>query len=248
MIPLAITELSTDSWISSLMEPEMRGVGLQAGWVLVYTSAIVFIIRIFAGSIIHRLKPLPVLAIASAIAALGLFLLSTSGGLVLLAAATLYGVGKSFFWGTSLGVASEQFPKGGAVTINALAGAGMLAAGIVGSVMLGAAQDRATATAIVDRDARDGTHIAETFLTPPKVSIFGEYRALDTAKVEAAGPVERQFFTDIRNSSKKAALKDVAKLPLAMVVAYLSLIAFFRGRGGYRPVILPHLPAGSVNP
>ena len=103
MIPLAITELSTDSWISSLMEPEMRGFGLQPGWVLVYTSAIVFVIRIFAGSIIHWLKPLPVLALASALAAAGLFMLSGAGGLALLAAATLYGVGKSFFWGTSLG-------------------------------------------------------------------------------------------------------------------------------------------------
>ena len=143
MIPLAVTELSTDSWITELMEPEMTAIGLQAGWVLVYTSAIMFVVRMNAGPLLHRAKPLGVLAGASALAAIGLFWLSGATGLALLAAATLYGVGKSFFWGTSLAVVSEQFPRGGAVTLNVMAGAGMLAAGIVGTVMLGAMQDRA---------------------------------------------------------------------------------------------------------
>ena len=234
MIPLATTELSTDSWISSLMEPEMHNLGLQAGWVLVYTSAIMFVIRIFAGSLIHWLKPLPVLAAASALAAAGLYLLSGAAGLSVLAAATLYGVGKSFFWGTSLGLCSEQFPKGGAVAINIMAGAGMLAAGIIGSVMLGAAQDRATAVALADLDARNQTHLADTYLTENKVSIFGSYRALDAAKVDAADPADRTLVATVKAASKKEALKDVAKLPLLMVAAYLCLIAYFRMRGGYR--------------
>ncbi len=238
MIPLATTELSTDSWISSLMEPEMRRVGLQAGWVLVYTSAIVFVIRIFAGSLIHWLKPLPVLAAASALAFAGLYALSGATGIWLLAAATLYGAGKSFFWGTSLGVCSEQFPKGGAVTINVMAGVGMLAAGIIGSVLLGAAQDRAVADALADRDARQGSHLAETYLSGTKLSIFGPYRSLDAAKITAATPVDRALLTEIQGDAKKIALRDVAKLPLGMLGAYLVLIAVFRIRGGYRPVVL----------
>ena len=76
MIPLATTELSTDSWISSLMQPEMAAIGLQAGWVLVYTAAIVFVIRLFAGSVVKLLNPLGTMAMASAAAAAGLFLLS----------------------------------------------------------------------------------------------------------------------------------------------------------------------------
>src|SRR5690606_20782125 len=52
MIPLATTELGTDSWISDLMAPAMREIGLQGGWVLVYTSAIMFILRFFAGPIV----------------------------------------------------------------------------------------------------------------------------------------------------------------------------------------------------
>lgn len=238
MIPLATTELSTDSWISSLMEPEMRRVGQQAGWVLVYTSAIVFVIRIFAGSLIHWLKPLPVLAGASALACVGLYALAGASRFWLLAAATLYGIGKSFFWGTSLGVCSEQFPKGGAVTINVMAGAGMLAAGIIGSVLLGSAQDRATADALAARDTRNGTHLAGTYLSGSRVSVFGPYRALDAAKVAAADPADRALLSEIQGDAKKVALQDVAKLPLGMLAAYLVLIGIFRLRGGYRPVLL----------
>ena len=73
MIPLATTELGTDSWITDLMTPAMNEIGLQAGWVLVYTSAIMFVLRFFAGPIVHKVSPLGLLAICSAIAALGLF-------------------------------------------------------------------------------------------------------------------------------------------------------------------------------
>src|SRR5690606_21341286 len=47
MIPLAITELGTDSWISNLMAPEMERIGLNGGWVLVYTSTIMLLMRLF---------------------------------------------------------------------------------------------------------------------------------------------------------------------------------------------------------
>src|SRR5262249_30648973 len=39
MMPLATTEIGTDSWISSLMEEPMKQAGHNPGWVLVYTSA-----------------------------------------------------------------------------------------------------------------------------------------------------------------------------------------------------------------
>src|SRR5690606_33442006 len=113
MVPLAITELGTDSWISSLMETEMEKLGLQGGWVLVYTSAIMLVLRLFAGSIIHRMSPLGLLAVSSFIAAIGLYYLSYSVGVTILIAATIYAFGKSYLWPLMLGVVSEQFPKGG---------------------------------------------------------------------------------------------------------------------------------------
>jgi hypothetical protein len=238
MIPLATTELSTDSWISSLMEPEMRAIGLQAGWVLVYTSAVMFVIRLFAGSIIQRLTPLGTLAFASAASALGLFLLSGAAGSALLAAATLYGIGKSFFWGTSLAVASEQFPRGGAVTLNVMAGAGMLAAGIVGSVLLGALQDDSTARGLAAHDTQNGTNLVGTYLTDRKVSILGDYAALNAAAVSNAPSEVKATIANIEASGKKQALRLVALLPVLMLLVYGALILFFRTQGGYRPVVL----------
>lgn len=242
MVPLATTELSTDSWITSLMTPQMEALGLRAGWVLVYTSALMFVTRIFAGPVLKAFKPLGVLAFASALVAVGLFMLSSATGPALLAAATLYGVGKSFFWGTSLGVASEQFPKGGAVTLNVMAGAGMLAAGVVGSVLLGFLQDRAVSDGLARHDARVGSSLSQTYLTQEQASVLGSYRALDSAAVAAAPASDRAVIDALTASSKQIALRDVALLPGFMLLAYLGLIVWFRGRGGYRPVVLSASP------
>lgn len=237
MIPLAITELSTDSWITELMEPEMRNIGLQAGWVLVYTSAVMFVIRIFAGSFIHRFKPLGVLAGASAMAAVGLFWMAGATGLAIFAAATLYGIGKSFFWGTNLGVVSEQFPRGGAVTINVMAGAGMLAAGIIGTVLLGSFQDRAITRGLESHDRANNTQLAASYLGE-RTGLFGGYKALDSARVGAAPAADQAVIKTIMSGSKKDALKEVAMVPAFVLLVYLALIAFFRSRGGYKPVVI----------
>ena len=66
MIPLATTELGVDSWITSLMGGEMARIGINAGWVLVYTSAIMLVLRMFAGGVAHRVSPLGLLAGCSA--------------------------------------------------------------------------------------------------------------------------------------------------------------------------------------
>ena len=117
MILLATTELGTDGWIQDIMgsvaasDPDRR-----ARWFLVYTSAIMFVLRFFAGPIVHRISPLGLLAVSAAIASVGLYWLGNAGRRIgmLLAAATLYGFGKTFFWPTTLGVVSEQYPRGGA--------------------------------------------------------------------------------------------------------------------------------------
>ncbi len=235
MIPLAITELSTDSWITDLMTPEMTKIGIDAGWVLVYTSAVMFVIRIFAGSLIHQFKPLGVLAAASLMAAAGLFWMAGATGFAILAAATLYGIGKSFFWGTNLGVVSEQFPRGGAVTINVMAGAGMLAAGIIGTMLLGSFQDRAIARGLEAHDTANSTQLAQAYLGD-RTGLLGAYKALNNDKVMAAPDADKLVITAITSGSKKEALSEVAMVPLFVVLVYLGLILFFRSRGGYKPV------------
>lgn len=238
MMPLATTELGTDSWIASLLEPATAELGIQPGWILVYTSALVLVMRLFAGSLVHRFSPVGLLALSSAIAAIGLYSLSAATGVTVLLAATLYGVGKSFFWPTSIGLVAEQFPKGGAVTMNVIAGVGMLAVGIVGSVLLGAVQDRAIGASLAAHDARQGTQLHATFFTSEHSGLLGRYNSLDETKVAVTDGRTQAVIARIVSDSKMSALRSVAMLPLGMLMAYLCLMLHFRRQGGYRAVVL----------
>jgi MFS family permease len=162
-----------------------------------------------------------------------------------LLAATLYGVGKSFFWPTSIGLVAEQFPKGGAVTMNVIAGVGMLAVGIVGSVLLGSIQDRAIGDSLAAHDAQHGTLLHATFFTNEKTGVFGRYLSLDEAKVASSDGETRAVVNSVVTGSKKTALQSVAILPLIMLGAYVLLLLYFRRRGGYQAVALPTTPSAS---
>ena len=176
MILLAITELGTDTWIKDLMKPAMTKLGLDAGWVLVYTATIMTILRFCIGPIEKLLKPLGVLFVSALFAATGLFFLSRAeGARFVLAMATIYGTGQCFFWPVTLGVVAERFPKGGALTLNAMGGVGMLGVGILGSQLLGFWQDTR-----IDRNLQDRPALYAEFMDrEQKKSIFGQYKSLD---------------------------------------------------------------------
>ena len=235
MIPLATTELGTDSWISGLMEPEMaQSFGIEGGWVLVYTSLIMLVLRFFAGPIVHKLSPLGLLCVSCVLAVAGLLFLSRSTGGMIVVAATLYGLGKSFFWPTMLGVAAEQFPKGGALTLNTLGGLGMLAVGVLGGPFQGFIQDTK-----VDRDlaAKDQV-VHQQVIQPPKQSIFGPYSAVDQKKVDALPEASKAEVTTIQDASKRNVLVVTAIFPCVMLACYLGLVAYFRSKGGYKPQVI----------
>ena len=135
-------ELGTDSWISkitgTIMNSPANGLLL-----FVYTSGLMFILRFFAGPIVERISPLGLLAVSALFGAVGLTMLGNAeGALMCVIAATVYGIGKTFLWPTMLAVVSEQFPKGGAITIGAAGGVGMLAAGLLGGPGIGFLQDQ----------------------------------------------------------------------------------------------------------
>jgi MFS family permease len=238
MIPLATTELGTDSWITDLMTPEMTALGLQAGWVLVYTSFIMMLLRFFAGSIVHRISPLGLLAVSAVIAIAGLLALSAATGVMILAAATLYAFGKTFFWPTMLGVVAERFPKGGAMTMNTIAGVGMLSVGTVGAVFLGYIQDNTIDKQLRVYDQQQSTKIHDTYVVDEKDSFFGKYMALDAELLAAAPEADKAAVQEVTNAAKKSALKTVALFPCVMLVCYLILIAYFRTQGGYKALHL----------
>jgi len=234
MMPLATTELGTDTWVTDLMGPEMEKLGIAAGWILVYTSLIMMVLRFLAGSIVHRLSPLGLLSIAAALAMVGLFFLSSAVGISILIAATIYGIGKTFFWPAMLGVVSEQFPRGGAMTLNGVSGLGMLAVGTVGAVFLGYIQDSSVNSKLKMEQPAIHQQVAHQ-----KTWVFGTYEAVEPKRVEELpNPADREQVKTLSEAGKKEALKAVAIFPAIMLVAYLLLMAYFKSKGGYKPVLL----------
>lgn len=237
MILLATTEVGTDSWIAALMTPVLKNIGPNAGnWVLVYTSTIMFVLRFFAGPIAHRISPIGLLAACAAIACVGLNWLSAAGtaaGMIFLAA-TCYGFGKTFFWPTTLGVVSEQFPKGGALTLNAIAGVGMISVGVLGIPFLGALQDNSLDQRLGKQDSALHMKVAA-----PEQSKYGmRYQPLDKNKIAALPAAENNAVEEIRVANNRAMLAKVAILPAILFVCYLGLIFYFRSRGGYKQIDL----------
>ena len=237
MMPLATTEIGTDGWISSLMEEPMKAAGHNAAWVLVYTSAIMMVLRFFAGPIIHKLSPLGLLATCATLAVAGLTALSKTNGAgmaVIFAAATLYAVGKTFFWPTMLGLTSEQCPKGGALTLNAMGGIGMLAVGILGFPFIGYLQE-STATAQLQAI---NPAIYQT-VTVEKKYLLGNYQAIDPVKSAAVtDAAANDSIKTATTASQFSALGKMARFPAFMLACYIALILYFKTKGGYKPVEL----------
>lgn len=236
MFPLATTELGTDSWIVDLMAIEMNEMGLQAGWILVYTSLLMTIFRAIAGPMLKLFKPVGLLMFSSAIASLGLFLLSYSVGLIVFVAATVYGIAKSYFWPTMIGIVGERFPKGGALTLNVITGVGMIAVGIIGAVFLGFAQDREIEKNLNKYDAANWVNLSEKYISEEKQSVLGSYRSLDMPAINEAPDEEKEILNTIQTLAKKDALRLVAVLPMIMFIAFLLLSLYFRKKGGYRAI------------
>ncbi|SPE60750.1 Fucose permease [Verrucomicrobia bacterium] len=237
MILLATTELGTDSWIAALMEPVLKNFGADAGkYVIIYTSVIMFVLRFCAGTITRRISSLGLLAVCSAIASAGLFWLGHAGaaaGMVFLAA-TCYGAGKSFFWPTMLGVVSEQFPKGGALTISAIAGVGMISVGVLGNPLLGTIQDH-----FLDQNlAQEYPALHEKIVEPAQTKYGLIYRPLDQTRIHGLSQTEKDEVNRVLTANNQATLAKVAVLPAIMFLCYVSLLLYFKSRGGYRQVHL----------
>ncbi len=134
-------ELGTDSWIGKITGAIMADP--QKGLLLfVYTSGLMFALRFFAGPIVEKISPLGLLFVSGILGFIGLQMLGAATSVILcVIAATIYGCGKTFLWPTMLAVVSERFPKGGAITIGAVGGVGMLSAGLLGGPGIGFKQD-----------------------------------------------------------------------------------------------------------
>jgi MFS family permease len=252
MIPLATTEIGTDGWITGIMRGVV-GERFHPGWILVYTSIIMMVLRFFAGPIVHSLSPLGLLAVSAVLAIVGLYTLSFTTGLVaIFLAAGLYALGKTFFWPTMLGVVSEQTPRGGALTLNAISGIGMLAVGVLGFPYIGALQADKEIDAVAATNAAKsvpGLVSSDGKLTTVKENRIYDiikYKTLDAealaARTVALSEDQKKEITTARAGSSQKALANMTLFPTIMLVGYICLIAYFATKGGYKQQVIGHPP------
>jgi len=142
-------ELGTDGWIQNITGNILTS---EQGKILfVFTSMMMFGLRFCASWIEEKLglSPVGILLVSAIAACIGLNLASGietfAGAFIALA---VYGIGKTFFWPTMLAVASDRYPRTGAIAISIMGGIGMLSAGLIGSPGLGYAKDRFSGEAL----------------------------------------------------------------------------------------------------
>jgi MFS family permease len=129
MMITASIELAPGQMVSSVLD---KTAGMDGILILVYGSALMFVLRYFAGPIAHKISPIGMMWASVALAAMGLFLLASATTPALAyVAATVFYVGVCFMWPTMLGITSERFPQGGAFTMGLMGFAGQFALGVV---------------------------------------------------------------------------------------------------------------------
>jgi len=129
MMITASIELAPGQMVDSVLN---KLAGMSGILILVYGSALMFVLRYFAGPIAHKISPIGMMCASVVLAAFGLFLLSSVSSVAMAyVAATVFYVGVCFMWPTLLGITSERFPQGGAFTMGLMGFAGQFALGIV---------------------------------------------------------------------------------------------------------------------
>jgi hypothetical protein len=252
-------ELGTDSWISkitgSMLHSTQQGLLLFA-----YINGLMFALRFFAGPIVHKISPLGLLFVSTVLGSIGLTLLGhADSALFCVMAASVYAVGKTFIWPTLLAVASERFPKGGAITIGAMGGAGMLCAGLLGGPGIGFNQDshateklQAENPAVYDRykaDAPDTFLIFHTTgLDGAKVGVLDNNgQDIDTnpnlaglktwwATAKNTAAEDKPLVANAELHGDKAALKITSAIPAMQAFILLCILFYFKSKGGYKQV------------
>jgi hypothetical protein len=179
---------------------------------------------------------LGLLALSAAVACVGLLWLGNAGtgAGVLFLAATLYGFGKTFFWPTTLGVVSEQYPKGGALLLNAISGVGMISVGTIGLPAIGTLQDVDINRAVKEQAADLHSAVAAV----NEKGMFFEYEFIDPKKVPQLTTPQQEKLKAIQAPVKQHALAKIAVLPAIMFACYVILIVYFKSQGGYQAQVL----------
>jgi len=237
-------ELGTDGWIQNITGNLFSSE--QGKYLFMWTSAIMFSLRFCANFIEQKLglSPVGILLTCAILACVGLNLASamTSFGVALVALA-VYAIGKTFFWPTMLAVASDRFPRTGAIAISIMGGIGMMSAGLIGSPGLGYAKDRFAGEAL--KESNPAVYAQYRAATPSQFLFFSEVHGLDGTKLADAQKVDvgtrtpdQKAVVDASITGDRRTLKADSFIPAAMATIYLLLLLYFKAAGGYKAVHL----------
>jgi MFS family permease len=235
-------ELGTDIWIQNITGNLLTPA--QGRLLFVYTSALMFGLRFCAHFLEQRLKlsPVGLLLACSLLACVGLNLVSGVQTVVAaVLALSVYAVGKTFFWPTMLAVASDRFPRTGAVAISIMGGIGMMSGGLIGATGLGYAKDRFAGETLSQADAAVYAEYRKE--TPSKFLFLAEVNGLDGKKIEVIQKLQdgqrdarQRLVVQASLEGDRRTLVADSFLPAAMAVIFLLILFYFRLIGGYRPV------------
>ena len=225
MFITASIELGPDQWIAVLTGKLVAG--MPGILVLVWTAGLMFLLRFFAGPLVHKLSAMGLLITASVIAGVGLVLLSysTTMGVIFLAA-TVFGIGKTYFWPTMLGTVAERYPKGGALLLALMGGSGMAIVGLVAVPVMGGLQD----------------HYFRTSLPQPVQQMVLVDGKVDQAKVitvrDSQNEEAKKELAEADKVAAAATLRWVAAASLVLIVVFGGIALRDKMAGGFKHEVL----------
>jgi MFS family permease len=124
MFLTSASELVPGQWVDFTLT---RTIGMSGLWLLIYVAGMMFVMRHFAGTLVHKLSSVGLLWVSSLLAGIGLVLLSIADSPVMgFLAATVWGTGVCYMWPTMLAAAAERYPRGGAFAMGMIGSAGSL--------------------------------------------------------------------------------------------------------------------------
>ena len=122
MMFTAAAEFAPGQWVDVALS---QIVGMRGIWLLVYVSALMFVMRHFAGPMVRLLGNVGLLIVSAIFTTIGLFALSfVDGPIGAILASTAWGFGVCFFWPTMLATVAERYPRSGTMVFGLMGAAG----------------------------------------------------------------------------------------------------------------------------
>ena len=202
----ASVELGPNRWVGVFIQDI---VGIRGILMLIYTSGLMFALRFLAGPLAKRISSTGMLLGSSLLSGLGLVALSyATGPVTLFLAATVFGVGVTYFWPTMLGTTAERFPKGGAFLL-----------GIVG-----AAAGLFLAYVTVPQMGRLHDHYTLTNLPPAVAEQVVVAGRVDAGRAENLGAEDQAALDQARKTAASTTFRYVAILSAVLLVVFSGIL------------------------